>query len=308
MLKRFTTPKAPAASISFPDRAVTMLEIAKRRGSFVLKHYASTQVDSNLLAPSFDRANIVDEQAFARHLADTAQLAGLMRNRKWSASLPEQTVRTAIISLDGEIDDREQMQEVINWRIERVMGCGAEELRLSQQRLSKVNGQVRFLVTAARREVIEQYEKIFTAMGWQVGMIYPRHLAEAQWLSWDRTAGAKILVTGNDQWITVVILSNEEPLLVRSIECDPQGRADELFRVIQYYRDRLVGDKPTLVSSVMVVGESPSAQETRQIISEILNQQPEIIDASHTGLDFGGNQIAFNKMAAAAGLASSAYI
>jgi hypothetical protein len=58
----------------------------------------------------------------------------------------------------------------------------------------------------------------------------------------------------------------------------------------------------------MVVGASPTASEVRSMILEIMSQQPDIIDAGNTGLDFGGNQVAFNKMAAAAGLASSAYM
>src|SRR5215471_12039932 len=61
MFKKLTTPKFPAASISFPDHAITMLEITKRRGSFALKHYATTQTSENVLAPSFDSPNILDE-------------------------------------------------------------------------------------------------------------------------------------------------------------------------------------------------------------------------------------------------------
>src|SRR5713226_1902561 len=99
MFKRLTTPKLPAASISFPDQAITMLEITKRRGSFSLKHYATTHLETNILAPSFDSLNIVDERMFARCLHDTAQISGLLRQRRWSASLPEQTVRSAIITL-----------------------------------------------------------------------------------------------------------------------------------------------------------------------------------------------------------------
>ena len=308
MLKNLTTPRFPAASISFPDHAITMLEITKRRGSFALKHYATTQINDNILAPSFDNPNILDEGAFLRSLRDTAQIAGLLRQRRWSASLPEQTVRSAIITLEGVVDDRNQMQEVINWRTERVIGTPAEELRLSQQRLSKVNGQFRFLITAVRKDVVAQYEKVFANAGWQVGVIFPRHLAEAQWLAWDKSNGAKLLVTGNDTWITVIILAGDEPVLVRSIQCDPEDRANEVYRVVQYYRDRLSDQSPKTITSAMVVGVSPTAAEVKQILSEILNQTPEIIDAANTGLDFDGNKISFNNLAAAAGLASSAWM
>ena len=308
MFKRLTTAKLPAASVCFPDNAVTMLEIYKRRGSFSLKRYATSKIGSEILAPSFEQPNIVNEAAFAAVLRDTSQIAGLLRNRKWSASLPEQTVRTAIITLDSIMDDREEMMEVIKWRTERVVGVPSEELRLSQQRLSKIGGQYRFLVTAVKREVIEQYERVFNGLGWQIGVIFPRHLAEAQWLAWDKSDGAKLLVTGNQDWITVIILSGQEPLLVRSIQCSGASRADEVYRIVQYYRDRLTKDVPKIISSAMVVGDSPSAAQVKEILSEILNQSPEIIDASHTGLDFAGNQVSFNNLAAAAGLASSAWM
>ena len=308
MFNKLTTPRFPAASLSFPDHAVTMLEITKRRGSFSLKHYATTQIPEHVLAPSFDSPNIVDEGAFLRALRDTAQIAGLLRQRRWSASLPEQTVRSAIITLEGVVEDRNQMQEVINWRTERVIGTPAEQLRLSQQRLSKVNGQFRYLITAVRKDVVEQYEKVFASAGWQIGVIFPRHLAEAQWLAWDKSNGAKLLVTGNDTWITVIILAGDEPVMVRSIQCDPDGRADEVYRVVQYYRDRLSDQAPKPITSAMVVGTSPTAAEVKQILSEILNQTPEIIDAANTGLDFDGNRISFNNLAAAAGLASSAWM
>jgi len=56
--------------------------------------------------------------------------------------------------------------------------------------------------------------KSFGNAGWQIGVIFPRHLAEAQWLAWDKSNGAKLLVTGNDTWITVIILAGDEPVMV----------------------------------------------------------------------------------------------
>jgi hypothetical protein len=105
-----------------------------------------------------------------------------------------------------------------------------------------------------------------------------------------------------------MILAGDEPILVRSIQCEPDSRADEVYRIIQYYRDRLADQGPKTISSAMVVGNSPTAAEVKQILAEILNQSPEMIDAANSGLDFGGNKISFNNLAAGAGLASSAWM
>ena len=302
--KYLLSPPAPNTAAGFIDDSFAVVDLRRSRHGFSLASSAVTQLPGGLVTPSFDSDNIEDPQELAEIILQTAEAAGLSNKKRWAVALPEGVARTLVVVLESKPDSRRELDEVISWKIERIITTPPTDLRISRQRMSRIAGQERYLVTVARDDVISQYESVFYALGWNTGLLLPRHLGEAQWLLWDDTPGDKLLVSANRSGFTSVITRNGEPVLVRPYTCEPESRTDELHRFALYYRDRLAGTGEHVHLEGMLVIGSINPIEAQQAVSDALDSQPRLLDPTQFGIDLAGEAIDFDQLAGAAGLAT----
>jgi hypothetical protein len=303
--KYLLAPRVPNIAAGFIDDSFAVVDLRRSRNGFTLASSAVTALPSGLMTPALDSGNIHSRGEMRDILLQTAEAAGLAGKKRWSVALPEGAARTHIITLESKPESRREINEVLAWKIERVIAAPASELRISRQRLSPVEGQERYLVTVAREDVLAEYEAVFEAAGWQVGLLLPRHIGEAQWLIWDRSPGDKMLVSANQTGFTSVVSRNGELVLVRSYTCDPGSRTDELHRFALYYRDRLaetIGGAPHL-NGLLVLGPI-DRHEAQSAVNDALDSAPQLIDPAEFGFNLAGEPIAFDHLAGVAGLAS----
>ena len=304
----FVAPPAPSTAAGFVDDNFAVVDLRRGRQGFSLASSAVTQLPYGLVIPSFDTMNVQDTDELAQTIAQTAEAAGLLNKKRWSVALPDATARTLVVALESRPSNRRELNEVIAWKIERLIAAPANELRISRQRINPVAGQERYVVTVAHNEVLSQYESVFTAMGWNAGLILPRHIGEAQWLMWDNSPGDKMLVSANRIGFTSLIVRNGDPVLVRTFVCRPESISDELHRFALYYRDRLAGETGAAnsLTRLLVLG-GIDFTEARIAVSEALDSNPMAVDAADFGIDLRGEAIPFDHLAGAAGLASIAW-
>jgi len=108
------------------------------------------------------------------------------------------------------------------------------------------------------------------------------------------------------------ILRAGEPLLVRSIVCEVEDRADELYRFLLFYRDRVAaqdaeGGAPDRVAQLLVAGSGLDPQTTRALVAETLDAHPRLVNADDVRLALPSSDLDFNLIAAPAGLAAPAW-
>lgn len=304
----FVAPPAPSTSAGFAEDNFAVVDLRRGRRGFSIASSAVTQLPPGVLEPSFDTLNIHEPEELAQIIAQTVQAAGLLNKKRWSVALPDTSARTLVVSLESKPSSRRELNEVIAWKIERLIAAPAGQLRISRQRLNPAAGHERYLVTVAHNEVLAQYESVFAGLGWKAGLILPRHLGEAQWLIWDQEPGDKILVSANRGGFTSVIVQNGEPVLVRTFACDPDATADELHRFALYYREKLAdGGSNTLGLARMLVLGSIDAGEARRAVADATDIEPRTLDPAEFGMDLKDELIRFDHLAGAAGLATLAW-
>src|SRR5262249_7922887 len=125
---------------------------------------------------------------------------------------------------------RAEIEQMIEWKIERSLGQKAADLRLSYSRLRDFGGHPHWVVSATHERVAAQYESIFKGLGWHVGMIAPQHIGEAQWLMRQGIAEDQIVLSLNDVGFNAVVVRGNEPILMREVVCAPEEREDEFYR------------------------------------------------------------------------------
>jgi hypothetical protein len=287
-----------------------VVQLERTRNGFALRRAATVALGPDLITPGFDEQNVTNPAALVEALSDLATNAGLLRQRKWSVALPEAAARTVILSLESAVASRRELEEVLQWKIERGFGVPANELRVAREPLTPdAQGRARYLATGVRLAVLQEYESVFKALGWTAGLVLPRHVGEERWLVRNGHRGDALLLTSHDQGFTSVLLRDNQPLILRSVLCEPDDCDDELYRVLLFYRDRGAGapDEAAAIERLLVVGDSLSKQRVTDIVNETLETNIRPLGAADVGLTLPPGELSFDRIAAPAGLATLAW-
>jgi hypothetical protein len=308
LISRIVEPWYPASAIGLEENLASVVQLERVKGNGCrLKRAATASIDRALLQPSFDEPNVQNGPQLAAVLKDLAVGAGLMRQKRWSLTLPETTARTIVFTMETQPQSGAELQDVLKWKIERGFGAPIEELSISRERLQKdAQGRDRYLAVAVKKSVVAEYEAVLESLGWRAGLILPRHLGEAQWLVRNGAMGDSLLLSGSSQGFTGVIFRDKHPLIVRTVNCAEGEFEDEFYRFLLFYRDRnipeRVGDLP--LRRLMVIGEGITKQRAGEIVNETTGGDLRPLAAEDLGLQLPSRDFSFDSIAAPAGLAT----
>jgi len=308
LLSRLIDPWYPATAIGLEKGVASVVQLERVRGSVCkLRRAATFNIDESLVRPSFDEPNIENKAQLGAVLNDLAASAGLLKQKRWSLSLPEASARTLVLTIESQLQSASELQDVLRWKIERGFGAPMEELSISRDRLQKdAQGRDRFLVIAVRKPILAEYEAVLDSLSWRAGLILPRHLGEAQWLTRNGAAGDSLLLSGSNHGFTGVIFRDRHPLFVRTVECAEDEIEDEFYRLLLFYRDRSTpetGESPGL-RRLMVIGEGITKQRAGEIVNETTGGDLRPLQAEDLGLQLPSREFSFDSIAAPAGLAT----
>jgi hypothetical protein len=307
-IHKLVKPRLPSSAIGIESNVASIVQLDRARGGFVIRRAASINLAPGLVKPSFDQPNISDKTQLAQVLTDLVTSAGLLRQRKFSAALPEAATRSAVVTIEGSSGSRRETEEMFEWKIERSFGAPASELRVSREPMAPdAQRQTRYLVNAVRREILAEYESLFQMLRWHVGLILPRHTGEEQWLR-NGSRGDGLLLTAHDEGFTAVLMRGEKPLAVRSVFCDPEECDDELHRILLFYRDRVgTPAQATSIERLLVVGDQLDKKRVAEVAREAFEVSLKPLGAADVGLLVPSNNLDFDVIAAPAGLARLAW-
>jgi hypothetical protein len=300
-------PRFPTCAVGIEHGAASVVQLDRGRGGYVIKRAATLNLPSDLIHASFDQTNISNQEHLVGALSDLMTSAGLIRQRKWSVTLPESSTRSVILTIDGGGGSRREIEEVIDWKTERSFGAPASELRVAREQIApNEQKQSRYLLTAVHLSVLAEYESVFAAMNWQAGLVLPRHVGEEQWLR-DSMSGDGLLLSSHEEGFTAVLLRNNRPLTLRSVFCDTEECDDELHRILLFYRERSGsnGDGSS-VNRLMVMGNLLDKKRVAEIARETLGVSLKPLEANDVGLIIPGD-LPFDVIAAPAGAARLAW-
>ncbi|HYK19145.1 MAG TPA: hypothetical protein VEV42_00305 [Pyrinomonadaceae bacterium] len=308
LFSRLIDPWYPTTAIGLEKGVASVVQLERTKGSTCkLRRGATFSIAESLLRPSFDEPNIQNGPQLASVLNELATSAGLLRQKRWSLSLPEATARTLVLTMETQAQSNAELQEVLQWKIERGFGARLDELSISRERLQRdTQGRERYLVVGVKNTILAEYEALLDSLGWRAGLILPRHLGEAQWLMRNGAAGDSLLLSASSQGFTGVIFRDKHPLIVRTVTCAEDEFEDEFYRFLLFYRDRSapeVGQGHGLLR-LMVIGEGITKARAGEIVNETTGGDLRPLEAQDLGLQLPSRDFNFDSIAAPAGLAT----
>jgi hypothetical protein len=309
-LDKLLKPRFPPYAVGIDSDQASVVQLDRSRGGFQIKRAAEINLPPGLVRAGFDESNIEDPAELIRALSDLLAGAGLLRQRKWSVTLPETSIRAAVLALEGAPASRRELEEVLDWKIERSFGAPSSELRVSREQLAPDDKrQARYLITAVRLSVLAEYEAVFEALKWQAGLILPRHAGEEQWLR-SGQQGDGLLLTAHAEGFTAVLMRNNRPVTLRAVFCEAEECDDELHRVLLFYRERSGANGQggqAAVDRLLIVGDWLDKQRVVAIAEETMGVRLKPLNAADVGLIIPAGDLSFDTIAAPAGLARLAW-
>ncbi|MEZ5425302.1 MAG: hypothetical protein R2747_03465 [Pyrinomonadaceae bacterium] len=307
MFESLTQPNFPKAALGLEKDSITALALKREgRGQFGIRQAATIDLPEHLLTPSFTEKNISNRNEFLVMLEEVLENAGLNRQKRWSVSLPSNTARTAILTLDAVPASSDELNEVLDWKAENTFGAPAGEMRISLRKITPdKTGKSRYFATAVKLNVIDEYETVFESLGWQAGLVLPRALSEAKWLVDSAGKNHSLLISSQNDGFVALLLRGDEPTVVRSVTCTEAETDDEIYRLLMFYRDRLEGESSdSFLEKVLAIGENFTTNRLKEIAEEALGRSLKILRPEEVGLILPVQNMNFFEIAAPAGLAS----
>lgn len=307
MFNALTQPNFPKAALGFEKNSVTAIALQKEgKYGFGIRQAATIELPEHLLVPSFLEKNISNTEEMLVMIDEVITNAGLLKQKRWSVSLPSNSARTAILTLDAEPASKDELSEILDWKAENTFGAAAGEMRISRRKIeSDETGRPRYFATAVKLNVIDEFETMFERLGWHAGLILPRALCESNWLMDKRSETDSLLISSQSEGFVALLLRRGEPLVVRSVTCTEDERDDEIYRLLMFYRDRLGNDESSaFLERVLAVGSNFTSARLKEIADEALGKTLRILKPEDIGLTIPSKNINFNDIAAPAGVAS----
>jgi hypothetical protein len=310
---KIVSPRYPSAAASIERGKVTVVQLDKVRHGFSVKRGATVTFSDKLVNPSFESdSNLSDLNELAGALSDAALSAGLGKQRKWSIALPEASTRSIILTLESVPSSKNELHEILRWKSERAFGLSEAEIQVSREHLGPDSaGRDRYLAVAVRKGVLAEFETVFESLSWRAGLILPRSLAEARWLTGIRRPGDSLLISSHEDGFTVSVYRNAQPLAVRSIICEAADQQDELYRFLLFYRDRLAPQdqdaSPNSIQRLLLAGDGIVSNTVTTLAHETLDTDLHALSAEEIGLSLPTREFSFRDFAAPAALASMAW-
>jgi len=307
MLANLLEPNYPRAALGIERDGVTALALQKeRRGRFGIKQAATVELPEHLLTPNFIEQNIKSTAEMLVLLEEVVTNAGLRKQKRWSVSLPSNTARTAILTIDTEPASKDELAQILDWKSENTFGIPSGEMRISRRKISSdAGGKARYFATAVKLSVIDEYETLFERLGWEAGLVLPRAVSEANWISDKNKSGDSMLISSQTDGFVALMMRGGEPTVVRSVTCAETESDDEIFRLLMFYRDRLGNDKSeNFLEKMLVVGKDLTASRLKEIAADALGRTLEVLRPEDVGLNIPNETLTFDEVAAPAGLAA----
>ena len=299
-------PNYPKAALGLEKEFVTALALQKEgRGQFGIKQAATIELPTGLLNPSFTEKNISNGREMLAMIEEACVKAGLEKQKRWSVSLPGNTARTAILTLDTEPASKKELEEILDWKAENSFGAPAGELRLSRDKISPdKDGRTRYFATAIKLSVIDEYETLFETFDWQSGLILPRAVSEANWLIDKNSTADSLLISSQSDGFTALLMRGSEPIVVRNVTCTENETDDEIYRLLMFYNDRLAPESANYLEKILVVGKGFNASRISEISLEAIGQELTVLRPEDVGLNIPVSSLSFDDLAAPAGIAA----
>jgi Tfp pilus assembly PilM family ATPase len=269
------------AALDLSGSRVAGVRVEMRAGRPVIAAHAVEPLPPGALVPALNAANVHDRAVVSAAVGRVLQEIG--RPRRVGVVVSDPVAKVSLVRLEQVPSRAQDLDQVIRWQVRKTAPFPIDDAQVGYSRGASSGEGQDFIVTLARRDVVEEYEGLCAASGAHAGLVdlSTFNVANAVMAGGTTPAGDWLLVNVAPDWASLAIMRGRDLIFFRTRSADGEGTlADLVHQTAMYYEDRLSGAG---FSRVLVCGggtETAEAPLLGRSIAERLGLQVETIDPS----------------------------
>jgi Tfp pilus assembly PilM family ATPase len=303
-LPRFLGNPPPSAAVEISARRVAVAVIAQHGGTRVLSGYGAEPVPPGAVEPALNAPNIHDPAALATAIRSALDKLPA-RPKRIALVLPDSVGKLSLLRFEKIPEKMQDLDQLIRWQVRKSAPFKIEDAQVAWVPGTLLPGGGReYVVTVARRDIIEGYERACEAAGAHPGIV---DFATVNLIN--AVLGAEGRAAQSADWLLVHLAADYSTLAVvrggdviffrtRPSERD-EDLADLVHQTAMYHEDRLGGGG---FSRVVLAGASSRGAEPAERLRRELEAR---IGTRVQVLDFRGAVALRDRIAAAPELLDS---
>jgi len=273
----------PGVAVEFASRRVSAATVEFRGGSPVVAAHATESLPDGALTPSLTATNVHDRATVVAALDRIFDRIG-MHPRRVGLVVPDPVARVSLVRFEKVPARTSDLDQLVRWQARKTAPFPIEEAQVSYVAgLQAPDGQ-EFIVSAARRAVIEEYEQLCAEAGAHAGIVdlATFNVINAVLASPAPPSADWLLVNVAADYASIAIVRGSHLIFFRNRVAETDGTlADLVHQTAMYYEDRIKGGGFGRVV-VSGAGAREDIEQVRRSLEERLTTRVVGVDARST--------------------------
>lgn len=281
-LPSFLVSAPPQVGIEIASDRVTAVALERQGGGHAVAGYAVERLMPGVVTPALNSANIHDDEAAAAAVRSALDKLGT-RARRVALVIPDTAAKVSLLRFE-KVPGASDLDQLIRWQVRKAAPFKPEEAEISWVPAAVLpDGGREFLVTLARRDIIESYERACAAAGAYAGIV---DLASLNLINAalaapsSASSGDWLVVHVAVDYATLAIVRGRDLIFFRTRQLEAEGDlADLVHQTAMYHEDRLRGSRfARVVLSGASVRGADAGERARKGLEERLGVHVEPVD------------------------------
>jgi type IV pilus assembly protein PilM len=272
----------PAVAVEIAPTHVTALALAESSGEAVIAGYAIEPLAAGIVTATLNAPNVHDHAALVATLKTALQKVAA-RARRVALVVPDTTAKVSLVRFDKVPAKLHDLDQLIHWQVKKAAPFRVEDAQVSWVPSVAIDGGGReFVVSMARRDVIQSFERACEEAGVHAGIvdIASFSLINAELAATGGSGGDWLLVHVGNDYATLAVVRGHDLVFFRNRALDAEGDLTDLVhQTAMYHEDRLGGGGfARVVLAGASIGSADQAERLRRAIEERLGGRVEVLD------------------------------
>jgi type IV pilus assembly protein PilM len=264
MLPSLRASAAPAVAVEIASGRVSAASLEWRGGQPVVAMHATEPLPEGALVPSLTAANAHDRPVVMGALSRLLEKMG--RPRRIGLILPDVVARVSLVRFEQVPPRTQDLDRLVRWQVRKSAPFAIEDAQVSYVPGMRAEDGQEFIVTLARRDVIEEYEALCAEAGAHAGLVdlATLNVINAVLAGSGAPSADWLLVNIAADYTSMALLRGRHLIFFRNRATDADGTlADMVHQSAMYYEDRLKGAGFSRV--ILAGGAAAGAQQSGDI-------------------------------------------
>jgi Tfp pilus assembly PilM family ATPase len=262
--------------------------IEYRSGTAVVSTHATELMPPGALVPSLTAANVHNRQAVIDVIGRVLERTG--RPRRIGLIVPDLVAKVSFVRFEQPPARAADLEQLVRWQVRKTAPFAVDEAQVSFVPGLRASDGQEFVVSLARRAIVEEYESICAEAGAYAGVVdlatfnvINAVLASAPPVAASGADSDWLLVNIAPDYASIAILRGKHLIFFRNRVADEEGTLPDLVhQAAMYYEDRLSGGGFARVFLTGAAGAGPrhaiDAEQVRRTLQERLGTVVENVD------------------------------